>query len=167
MLRKTAVPPAPHLRTSELSSLLRAVAADEQLWLPRLQFPQGAERWWTRILGDEGVDVWLLSWLPGQSTDLHDHGPSAATFTVVRGRLGELRQRSDGRLHATTHRPGSIISLAPGVLHDVHGSGPGPAASIHAYSPPLTEMNYYVLERSGELRRTRSVRTSEPELESA
>jgi hypothetical protein len=157
----------PHVPTSDLISLLRSVAADENRWLPQLQFPHGTERWWTPLLGDADVDVWLLSWLPGHSTDLHDHGPSAAAFTVVRGRLGELRQRSDGRLHAITHRTGSITALAPGVLHDVHGSGRQPAVSIHAYSPPLREMNYYELDRSGGVRRTRSVRTSAPELESA
>lgn len=167
MLRKNAAVPARHLPTSDLTALVRAVTADEQLWRPRLQFPHGSERWWTQLLGDEGVDVWLLSWLPGHSTDLHDHGPSAAAFAVVRGRLGELRQRSDGRLHAITHLSGSVTALAPGVLHDVHGAGREPAASIHAYSPPLREMNYYELDRAGTLRRTRSVQTAEPELESA
>ena len=167
MLRKNTVVPAQPLPTSDLTALVRAVTLDEQLWLPRLRFPHGTERWWTQILADGGVDVWLLSWLPGHSTDLHDHGPSAAAFAVVRGRLGELRQRSDGRLHAITHRTGAVTALAPGVLHDVHGAGKGPSVSIHAYSPPLREMNYYELDRAGTVRRTRSVQTTEPELESA
>jgi mannose-6-phosphate isomerase-like protein (cupin superfamily) len=167
ILHRHPSPATPRLSISDLSALVRTVAADESLWLPQLQFPRGSERWWTRLLSDAGIDVWLLSWLPGHSTDLHDHGPSAAAFAVVRGRLSELRQRSDGRLHAVTHRSGSITALAPGVLHDVHGSGREPAASIHAYSPPLHEMNYYELDRRGAVRRTRSVRSSEPELASA
>jgi hypothetical protein len=39
--------------------------------------------------------------------------------------------------------------------------------SIHAYSPPLREMNYYDLDARGDLHRIRSVATTEPELESA
>src|SRR3954452_19870362 len=115
MLRKKAANSAASLTTSELTALVRAVAADEGLWTPRLKIPRDGERWWTRILGDPAVDVWLLSWLPGHSTDLHDHGASVAAFTVVRGQLGELRQRVDGHLHAVTHTVGSVADIAPGV----------------------------------------------------
>jgi hypothetical protein len=46
------------------------------------------------------------------------------------------------------------------VVHDVHGTGTGPAVSIHAYSPPLTRMNYY--DRTG-TRVIRTVHSSDPE----
>lgn len=167
MFRRTPVSTArvstAKLPAAELAALVRAVAADEQLWLPYLQLPRGTERWWTRLACDPGVDVWLLSWLPGHSTDLHDHGRSAAAFTVVRGGLTELRQRADGRLHAVRRTAGSVTAVAPGVVHDVHGSGTEPAVSIHAYSPPLREMNYYRLDRSGSLQLHRSERTRQPE----
>jgi quercetin dioxygenase-like cupin family protein len=151
----------------ELAGLVRAIAADEQLWLPRLVLPTASERRWTQLVGDRSVDVWLLSWLPGHSTDLHDHGFSAGAFTVVRGRLTELRQGADGRLRSYRRAAGSVTTIAAGVVHDVHGAGRSPAVSIHAYSPPLREMNYYDLDARGDLHRIRSVATTEPELESA
>lgn len=162
-------PPARPARMSaaELATLVRAIAADEPLWVPRLVLPTTSERRWTQLVGDQGVDVWLLSWLPGQSTELHDHGFSAAAFAVVRGRLTELRQGADGRLHSLRRGAGSVTTIAAGVVHDVHGAGNSPAVSIHAYSPPLREMNYYDLGAHGDLHRIRSVRTTEPELESA
>lgn len=151
-----------------LSMLVRQVAADPDQWAPYLQLPeQAGQRWWTRLSADSEMDVWLLSWLPGDATDLHDHGPSTAAFTVVRGELDEVRIAPDGR-QFTVHRPrGSTTTLGPGVIHDVRGGGRGPAVSIHAYSPPLVQMNYYetVAESSGErrLRLRSSVQTREPE----
>ncbi|MDT4917320.1 MAG: hypothetical protein QOH89_2020 [Pseudonocardiales bacterium] len=167
MFRKHSRAPGARVPVTDLSALVRSVAADERLWLPRVELPSGAERWWTRLPSGPGVDLWLLTWLPGHSTDLHDHGDSAAAFTVVRGRLTELRQDAQGRLRAVRRSPGSVTALAPGVVHDVHGSGREPAVSIHAYSPRLQTMNYYECRRDGQLRLRRSVRSTEPELESA
>lgn len=33
-------------------------------------------RWRQRIYRDRRMDVWLISWLPEQGTQLHDHGGS-------------------------------------------------------------------------------------------
>ena len=150
------------LTTTDLTALVAAVAADPSAWRPVLQFPeQGGERWWTRLSSSPAVDIWLLSWLPGQTTDLHDHGPSGAAFVVLQGVLDEVRADSTGHQVLHTRTPGAVIVVPPGVVHDVTGSGPGPAVSIHGYSPPLTEMNYY--DRSGAIVRT--VHTHSPEEE--
>ena len=37
-------------------------------------------RWHQRIYRDQRVDVWLISWLPSQGTQLHDHGGSAGSL---------------------------------------------------------------------------------------
>ncbi len=47
------------------------------------------QRWHQRIYRDRRVDVWLISWLPTQGTQLHDHGGSAGSFTVLSGALTE------------------------------------------------------------------------------
>jgi rhodanese-related sulfurtransferase len=87
-------------------------------------------------------DIWVISWLPGQSTGFHDHGESAGAFVVATGTLEE-------------HRPGeSTIVIHPGqprafgayYAHDVGNATSAPAISIHAYSPPLNEMNKYDLD---------------------
>lgn len=62
-----------------------------------LELTDPSARWWTRIWHDPDVDVWLLSWLPGHTTELHDHGDSAAAFTVVRGALTETRAEAGTR----------------------------------------------------------------------
>jgi predicted metal-dependent enzyme (double-stranded beta helix superfamily) len=154
----------PGLSLADLAVLVRDTASDIDAWLPKLRLPDGGERWWTRLSATNDVDIWLLSWLPGHATDLHDHGSSAAAFTVLRGRLSEVRIHQGGRrTHAARH-PGSVTWLAPGVIHDVRGAGRGPAVSMHAYSPPITRMNYYADGRDG-LHIVRSVPTHQPEQE--
>ncbi|PRC61408.1 cysteine dioxygenase, partial [Mycobacterium sp. ITM-2017-0098] len=41
-----------------------------------------AERWFTRLHGNDELDVWLISWVPDRSTELHDHGGSLGALTV-------------------------------------------------------------------------------------
>jgi mannose-6-phosphate isomerase-like protein (cupin superfamily) len=155
------------LPLSSLTALVRAAADDPAMWRPRLRLPTVADRWWTRLASDDRVDLWLLSWLPGHTTDLHDHGGSAAAFTVVEGLLSERRLEGP-RGHADyERRPGSVIWLGPSVIHDVSGAGDTPTVSIHAYSPPLREMNYYAPDVTGTPQVVRTVRTTEPEQELA
>ncbi len=105
------------------------------------------------------MDVWLLSWLPGQATELHDHGTSAAAFAVVAGELTEHRIEG-GRVSIHPRPAATTTWVTPGVIHDVHGSGRRPAVSVHAYSPPLTRMNYY--DPTG-TQLLRGVHTTEPD----
>lgn len=154
----------PGLPPADLAGLVRRVAADVDRWQPRLRLPEGNDRWWTRLAADDRVDLWLLSWRPGHNTDLHDHGASAAAFTVVRGSLNEIRVDHSGVRSLHVRRSGAATSLAPGVIHDVTGAGTEPAISIHAYSPPLRAMNYYDPDT---LRVVRTVQSDEPEEELA
>jgi predicted metal-dependent enzyme (double-stranded beta helix superfamily) len=152
------------LPLTELTSLVRTVAASPELWQPLLRVPDaGGQRWWARLSADDRADVWLLSWLPGHATELHDHGPSAAAFSVVRGRLVEVRADARGHRTGFARGPGSVTWLAPGVIHDVRGGGRDPSVSIHAYSPPLRQMNYYTAAGGDRLRLARSVPTDQPE----
>ena len=68
------------------------------------------ERWFTRLHGDDELDVWLISWVPERSTELHDHGGSLGALTVVSGRLAETRWDGDAlrdrRLEC--RRPGRV-----------------------------------------------------------
>lgn len=104
------------------------------------------ERWHRRIYRDSRVDVWLISWLPAQGTQLHDHGGSSGSFAVVSGELSEavaVRGHHGIRLHERTHTPGRPVGFGPQYVHDVRNLSDAPAVSVHAYSPPLTSMSFY------------------------
>ncbi|GAA2067070.1 cysteine dioxygenase [Williamsia deligens] len=125
------------------------------------------ERWSTRLHSDDDVDVWLISWTPGTSTELHDHAGSLGALTVVSGGLTEYRWT--GRdLRARTLDAGDQASFPLGWVHDVmrNPSTPvtvEPTLSVHAYSPPLTAMSYYEVTPEQSLRRTRTELTDQPE----
>ncbi|BBZ42724.1 hypothetical protein MPRM_00050 [Mycobacterium parmense] len=130
--------------------------------------PEGgprSRRWFTRIHGDDELDVWLISWVPGHATELHDHGGSLGALTVVSGSLAEFRW--DGTtLRRRRLDAGDQAGFPLGWVHDVVWS-PRPVAesaaaatapatlSVHAYSPPLTAMSYYEITERNRLRRRR------------
>ena len=125
-------------------------------------------RWFTRLHGDAQLDIWLISWVPGHATELHDHGDSRGALTVISGALDEFhwdgRQLSQRRL-----AEGDQAAFSRGWVHDVvwaptPSSGvAAPTLSAHAYSPPLVEMSYYDVTAQNTLRRNRTELTEHPE----
>lgn len=169
--------PAPGPTRLRVPDLLHATdrAADEVLrgqcdhLLPAGGMPTTA-RWFTRLHGDEELDVWLISWVPGHPTDLHDHGGSLGALTVLSGALNEFRW--DGRrLRRRRLEAGDQAGFPLGWVHDVVWAPPPveavdpvqPTLSVHAYSPPLTAMSYYEVTGRNTLRRQQTVLTAQPE----
>ncbi|MFD2077921.1 Cysteine dioxygenase type I [Actinopolymorpha cephalotaxi] len=152
------------------AALVRRVAAEPRLWQDRLRFGHGGERWYARLDVDPDHEVWLIAWLPGQGTGLHDHGEALGAFTVVRGALTETTvtpagpdaadaaDAADGALPGGRITPGTVVRPARrhfGAgqvrgfgyehVHDVANSGDVPAVSVHAYAPELTAMTRYAV----------------------
>src|SRR4051795_13346211 len=75
------------LRLDHLALAARYAATPED-WPVAPRF-NPVDRWYHRIAIADDHEVWLLTWLPGQSTDLHDHGGSSGAFTVLTGTLTE------------------------------------------------------------------------------
>jgi len=135
------------LSSAQLAGLLRDAAAGD--W-PALVRYDSATRWYRRLARDREYEIWLLSWLPGQRTDFHDHGGSVGAFTVVRGELRERTVSGTGRARAAAVlAAGGVRTFGPRHVHDVENTASVPAVSIHAYSPPLAEMRRYQLGPAG------------------
>jgi hypothetical protein len=130
------------------------------------RFPND-ERWSHRLYADDDLDLWLISWVPGQSTVLHDHGGSLGALTVLSGALRE-RRWTGSDLRERILRAGDQAAFPLGWVHDVERApgdatnlGPmDPTLSVHAYSPPLTAMSYYEPTGRGPLRRTHTELTT-------
>ncbi|RLU94823.1 cysteine dioxygenase [Streptomyces griseocarneus] len=133
------MPPAPaHPATiAEFAGLARAIAADRASWAHLVQY-DATSRWYHRLRTGPGYEVWLLSWVPGQGSGEHDHGPSSGVLTVLQGELTEI-SGDTGRLRRAL-RAGDQRVFAPGYAHEVVNDSLGPAVSLHVYSPGLTEM---------------------------
>ncbi|TFV60952.1 cysteine dioxygenase [Mycobacterium sp. PS03-16] len=123
------------------------------------------DRWYARLAGDDELDVWLISWVPEKSTELHDHGGSLGALTVVSGSLAETRWAGD-RLRRRRLTAGDQAAFPLGWVHDVvwaPDTVSTPTLSVHAYSPPLTAMSYYEVTPRNTLRRNRTELTEAPE----
>src|SRR3954451_24963259 len=82
-------------RRTGAAALAAALAAASSSWLRLVRYE--APTRWTHLLPPDdaaavldpslhgelgGAQVWLLSWLPDQSTPLHDHGSSAGALSA-------------------------------------------------------------------------------------
>lgn len=160
-------PPRRHPSTvADFVGLARSVAADRERWEGLVEY-DASSRWYHRLRTGPGYEVWLLSWVPGQGSGLHDHGPSSGVLTVLQGRLteraeptghtghtggiGQQQGRTATATASATERvaehvadralvPGEVRVFAPGYTHEMVNDTLEPAVSLHIYFPGLTEM---------------------------
>ncbi len=140
------------LSVPALEDLVARIAARPDLWRP-LVVVDAERRRYELLYDDNRVDIWVLSWMPGQRTGFHDHDRSGVGLICAQGELdeGSLTIGADAetiRMTAGTFRSGS-----GGYIHAVAHHAGAPAVSIHAYSPPLTCVGQYRIDESGRLRR--------------
>jgi predicted metal-dependent enzyme (double-stranded beta helix superfamily) len=127
----------------ELADLTNRVTTELTTSLNGLLRFDEDQRWWARLALTDGVELWLLSWLPGQQTKPHDHGGASGAFTVLQGELTEEYRYPGGPIRRRSHFVGEAIGFGAGRAHRVTGAGNARAASIHAYSPPLVATREY------------------------
>jgi quercetin dioxygenase-like cupin family protein len=123
--------------TPRLAGIARSLADRSEEWLHRVRLSADG-RWYERLHHDDDHEVWLISWLPGQSTGFHDHGDSEGAFAVV---LGSLEEREPGETR--TVDSGGLSAFGRDYVHDVRNVSDAPAVSVHVYSPPLSTMRRF------------------------
>lgn len=133
-----AVTGRPHWPVGDLARLTRLLAADLSRALRAEAVHDPAERWYLRLALTEHVEVWLLTWTPGQGTRMHDHGGAAGSYTVLDGVLTETWTDGPGQpVHRAVRPHGTGSAFGPERVHRVQNRGLRNATSVHAYSPPL------------------------------
>lgn len=140
--------PARHL--VDLAATATRLAEATSLWEPLVDYDP-VSRYYARLALTPEHEAWLLTWVPGQGTDWHDHGGSAGAFVVVRGALTEehARLQGDGSAVVADTRSlgtGALRPFGTRHIHRVTNTGLEPAVSIHVYAPALSRMNGYVRE---------------------
>jgi quercetin dioxygenase-like cupin family protein len=142
--------PAP-LAVDRLEHLAAFYAANLTLH-PR--FTKGS-RWARRVLSGPDHEAWLLAWLPGQGTELHDHGgvarPAAAAVAVVSGRLTEYTVQPGDfpGLRRRELAAGEVAVVDDRTVHGMRNDSDEPAVSLHVYAPGLEAMRTYLLDETG------------------
>jgi rhodanese-related sulfurtransferase/predicted metal-dependent enzyme (double-stranded beta helix superfamily) len=132
------------LTSAQLRAVTVALAARRELWADLVVHDPDV-RWYLPLHRSNSCDVWLLAWERGQNTDWHDHGGSSGSFAVAEGSLVEQYRVPSGRRVGTRRLAvGEAVAFGPGHVHEVAHGGDMSATSIHAYSPPLSAMTYYI-----------------------
>jgi len=130
----------------ELLEVARGCAATVEPWSAR-RGPL-ADRRFELFEAADDFEVWVIHWPAGGQLEFHDHGGSAGALWVRAGTLveGAMGVGPGGRRRL---RAGHGTAFGPSHVHDVVNRGPGPATSVHAYSPPLASMTFYRPDPSG------------------
>nr|WP_296073471.1 cysteine dioxygenase family protein [uncultured Actinoplanes sp.] len=142
---------AADLRLDHLALAARYAAAPEQ-WPVAPRF-NPVERWYHRLAVAGDHEVWLLTWLPGQGTELHDHGGSAGAFHVIGGTLTEETvvetPGTPARVAGRELGPGAGRRFGTRHIHRITNRGGRPAVSVHVYGPALSTMTKYRVGSDG------------------
>jgi hypothetical protein len=146
------VPGSEKLSAAELEQVACGIRDQPDLWQPLLVIDAHRRRY--RLLyEDERTDIWVLCWMPGQSTGFHDHDISDVGIAIAQGMVVERQLRLPNGATAVELRHGDTRQGPAGYIHSVaHGEGL-PAVSIHCYSPPLMKVGQYRVDENGVLGR--------------
>jgi predicted metal-dependent enzyme (double-stranded beta helix superfamily) len=130
-----------------LATQLGALARDHgPSFRARAQFCGGVECHHELVHAGPDVEIWLLSWLPGQITPIHDHGGALTVTTVLSGALFEERFEHCGdqlvRPAWTTRREaGALDPIDPRAIHRVQPIGR--VITLHLYAPSCVDGRIY------------------------
>ncbi|HEX3874845.1 MAG TPA: cysteine dioxygenase family protein [Solirubrobacteraceae bacterium] len=136
----------------ELAAFATRLARDPDRWRHLVRHDDDA-RVYELIWADDHVNAWVICWSAGQDTGFHDHGRSAGGIHVVDGTICEERLALWRPSVDRAFTPGSSFHVPPSAIHRVFHGGTRPAVSVHAYSPPLTQMGDYRFGPDGQLER--------------
>ena len=144
----SAVGPGLEVCRVDLTSVLNGVARERGEALCRqARFVSGAEYHRELVERGPGFELWLLTWLPGQISPIHDHGGIVTVTTVLSGSLFEERfERTDaGRTvrpsWSNTRVAGDIDPIDPSEIHRV--TPVVPTVTLHLYAPGCAEGTIY------------------------
>ena len=133
-----------------LGDALSRLRVDLAGWLPFTRFD--AARYCRRSVRlTDAYEALLMGWLPGQSSLVHDHRGSACAFRVLEGTATEHTYTFEESrlLHVGEHDlpTGSVVASREPDIHALANCGGRQLVTLHVYSPPLTQMRIYEVER--------------------
>lgn len=142
--------PAGDLDVDALAKLVEAVGDDPTIWEPLIVVDPDRRRY-RLAYEDDRLDLWVLSWMPGQATGLHDHGISSVALTAIQGEVMEQHLVIGEQPRERILSPGAVHTGPAGYIHAVRHHDGEPALTIHAYSPPLGQVGQYRARPDGQI----------------
>jgi hypothetical protein len=146
------IPPGSTLSAADLEQIATGIRDRPELWEPLLVVDAHRRRY-RLLFEDERTDIWVLCWMPGQSTGFHDHDISDVGIAIAQGAVIERQLQLPTGATSLCLRPGDTRQGPAGYVHSVAHAEGIPAVSIHCYSPPLMKVGQYRVDPDGLLRR--------------
>lgn len=92
--------------------------------------------------------AWVMCWMPGQRSPIHDHKGSACAMMVIKGVATEIKfERTTGQLtRVAGHRQilqGQVCATFDEDIHQIANLDENDLITLHVYVPPLLQMNEY------------------------
>lgn len=138
----------PDLHVMDLEALLDLLPVDRLI--SHARFPDGTEPYRRHLLhaGSEG-EALIMGWRDDAPCAPHDHGAARGVVLVLRGEGVEQEWIVEGE----GVRPGrrremaapAMVRVLPGVVHSM--TARGSAVTLHLYTPMITDMRVYDVER--------------------
>lgn len=138
---------------SDYLAIAREYAAEPDGWPLAPRFNPG-QHWAFRLAAHGDAEVWLMTWMSGQGTDLHDHGDADSAFVVVSGDLTEYRVTHGAggvQVASAVVAAGSGRRCAGRHLHRLANDGYRPAVSVHVYGGGRPEITNYRIDADGDV----------------
>lgn len=107
-----------------------------------------------RVYKNNLIDILVMCWKPGQFTPIHDHKDSVCGVRVLDGVSTEIQysKSTAGYLYPTSHSHYTDGAIMASQDEDTHQMGNlesvQPLITLHAYSPPLKNMQIYSLNKT-------------------
>ena len=101
---------ARNLNRRALRCAVARLALRPDIWSPHVRHDP-EERTWHELFRDEHVSAWVICWMPGHDTGLHDHSGSAGAVTVVSGAVLEQRLAPFEDVVGSLHSRGELFDF--------------------------------------------------------
>lgn len=129
---------------TELDEVLQQYNGDD--WRPLVwSTPQTLVK--ERVYYSHNLEVMLLSWPAGYTTQLHDHAANGCWLKVLSGQLTETRYNEEFQQQEVTLLPQDSISFMSNSqgYHTISNESGQTTWSLHIYSPPFHKTRYFEL----------------------
>ena len=104
-------------------------------WMRYMQFDRKTYKR-NLIMKTDYYEMYLLCWLPGQRTPMHDHPGNGCMFKILHGKINErLYDSNFEMIRENVHQAGSVIAIKDDV-HVMENKTNNYIASLHIYSDP-------------------------------
>jgi hypothetical protein len=132
---------------SDLARILQDLVREHgRAFSRRACFQDATEPHRQRVFIAPGHELWLLSWVPGQITPIHDHGGAVTVTTVLSGsvleeRFVHVREREVRPSWTMVRRPGDLDPIEATAIHRVRPLTP--TVTLHLHVPACLEGQIY------------------------